>query len=60
MNTSEFRATVRVTDVPQSCGYCSCDKTPGHDGHHRCRCGKLVDEPGRGCLWHTAGKDEEL
>lgn len=37
------------------CGYGSCDKAPGHDGIHRCRCGKPVDELHTGCAWHTAG-----
>lgn len=39
---------------PVNCGVGSCDKTPGHDGIHRCRCGKPVDEPPNGCKWHQA------
>ncbi|MBX4168071.1 hypothetical protein K3M35_05240 [Rhodococcus sp. DMU2021] len=39
------------------CGYGSCDKKPAHDGVHRCRCGKPVDEPHPGCEWHTPGSD---
>ena len=42
---------------PTYCGYGSCDKTPGHDGMHRCRCGKPVDEPSQGCEWHTPGRE---
>ena len=36
------------------CGVGSCDKTPGHDGIHRCRCGKPVEEPANGCVWHKS------
>ena len=39
---------------PVYCGVGSCDKTPGHDGIHRCRCGKPVDAPANGCGWHRA------
>ncbi len=39
---------------PVYCGVGSCDNTPGHDGIHRCRCGKPVDEPANGCGWHRA------
>lgn len=36
------------------CGVGSCDNTPGHDGIHRCRCGKPVSEPAPHCAWHRA------
>lgn len=58
--TEDVRANesaVGVGDVypPYSrCRYGSCDKTPGHTGDHRCRCGGLVDGPANGCFWHTA------
>ncbi|MCW2300712.1 hypothetical protein [Rhodococcus erythropolis] len=39
---------------PVYCGVGSCGKTPGHDGIHRCRCGRPVDEPAKGCGWHRA------
>lgn len=39
---------------PNHCGVGSCDKTPLHDGIHRCRCGKPVDEPAPYCAWHKA------
>lgn len=35
------------------CGEGSCDKPPGHDGIHRCRCGRPCDEPANGCAWHS-------
>ena len=34
------------------CGVGSCDNTPGHNGIHRCRCGKPVDEHVKACGWH--------
>lgn len=38
------------------CPYGSCDRPPGHDGHHRCRCGTLVDEYSPKCEWHMSPK----
>lgn len=45
------------------CGYGSCDRPPGHEGPHLCRCSKPVDGPANGCKWHTPGArltDEQL
>lgn len=47
----------------QFCGYGSCDRPPGHEGPHLCRCSKPVDSPANGCKWHTPGArltDEQL
>lgn len=41
------------------CGVGSCDNPPGHNGIHRCRCGKPVDEPANGCGWHQSSAMRE-
>lgn len=53
----------RPVTSAQFCGYGSCDRPPGHEGPHLCRCSKPVDNPANGCKWHTPGArltDEKL
>lgn len=46
--------------MAEYCRYGSCDNLPQHQGAHRCRCGRLVDEPGCGCGWHESNRPAGL
>lgn len=54
MSTEKSLPSSPSANKPVYCGVGSCDNKPGHDGIHRCRCGKPVDEPANGCGWHQA------
>lgn len=54
MSENKKVTTTQPTNKPAYCGVGSCDKTPGHDGIHRCRCGKPVNESAPHCAWHRA------
>lgn len=57
MSETERPTTERAKDV-QFCGVGSCDRRKGHEEPlHRCRCGKLIDEPATGCAWHKPSEE---
>lgn len=55
LTTSSSRASAATY-----CGVGSCDNPPGHDGIHRCRCGRPVNESANGCVWHRYPTVDDL
>lgn len=56
MSAEKNLASTPSAPNPVYCPVGSCDKTVGHDGIHRCRCGKPVNEPAPHCAWHRASE----